>query len=471
MIIVPAKKVAMRICSKYLFCRISVLIVILLSANFSFAGSKVIPPASGVYHAAFPYFGPLEDRVSISTVTRFKVLVGKPIAWAYFSNNWFRGIKFSAAAVRAIHRTGAVPFVRLMPRSGFDLPDTVFALQKIIDGQFDPDFARWALDAKRVGIPIMVEFAGEPNGDWFPWSGSQNGGGETTGYGDASLADGPERYRDAYRHIIDVFRGQGADNITWVFHLNSGSSPIASWNHMAAYYPGDDYIDWIGESAYGAQMHGDAWELLTDVLDRSYQELSQISTAKPLAIFEYGVIDDGIPGHKASWIKEGLDSIRAGRYPRIKGVSYWHSKFRNDDGTISNMRLDSSPDVRQTYRSEVSDPFFISTVQYSEVVPALAEANNAPPTTFTLEQNYPNPFNPTTAIEYSLPVDADVTLKVYNTLGQVVATLIDDETESAGYQQIVFDATDLPSGVYFYSIVAQSENKLLTDVKRMLLVK
>jgi hypothetical protein len=57
----------------------------------------------------------------------------------------------------------------------------------------------WAQDAKRVGIPIMVKFGTEVNGNWFPWSSILNGGGKTNGYGDPNYPNGPERFRDAYR--------------------------------------------------------------------------------------------------------------------------------------------------------------------------------------------------------------------------------------------------------------------------------
>jgi hypothetical protein len=77
------------------------------------------------------------------------------------------------------------------------------------------------------------------------------------------------------------------------------------------------------------------------------------------------------------------------------------------------------------------------------------------PIDFALEQNYPNPFNPTTNITYAIPSDGRVTLKVYNSIGQEVATLVDDNLTTGRYVA-TWDAKGLASGVYFYRMQAGS---------------
>ncbi|MBI1804698.1 MAG: carboxypeptidase regulatory-like domain-containing protein [Ignavibacteriae bacterium] len=89
------------------------------------------------------------------------------------------------------------------------------------------------------------------------------------------------------------------------------------------------------------------------------------------------------------------------------------------------------------------------------------------PIAYALEQNYPNPFNPTTSISFSLPMATNVTLKLYNLIGQEVATLIDGKEYEAGQHTVRFDATKLTSGIYFYRLQAGS----FVSVRKMILMK
>jgi len=89
-----------------------------------------------------------------------------------------------------------------------------------------------------------------------------------------------------------------------------------------------------------------------------------------------------------------------------------------------------------------------------------------PPTSFALAQNYPNPFNPVTQIEYELPRESHVSLKIYSIFGQVIAILING-TQEAGYKSVKWNAVGVASGVYFYRLQAGS----YSEVKKLVLMK
>ncbi|MCK9280523.1 MAG: T9SS type A sorting domain-containing protein [Melioribacteraceae bacterium] len=98
----------------------------------------------------------------------------------------------------------------------------------------------------------------------------------------------------------------------------------------------------------------------------------------------------------------------------------------------------------------------------------ITEVNYENPITYeyTLKQNYPNPFNPTTEIMFTLPRSGHVSLKVYDLLGREVVTLVNKEL-SGGSHKIIFDASNLSSGIYFYRL----QNGNYSQTKKMILVK
>ena len=92
--------------------------------------------------------------------------------------------------------------------------------------------------------------------------------------------------------------------------------------------------------------------------------------------------------------------------------------------------------------------------------------NNDLPNSYSLNQNYPNPFNPSTTISYSIPAASFVTIKVYDALGNEVVRLVNEEKPEGSYE-IMFDAANLPSGIYFYRLQAG----LFVETKKMVLMK
>ncbi|HPI36460.1 MAG TPA: T9SS type A sorting domain-containing protein, partial [Ignavibacteriaceae bacterium] len=101
-----------------------------------------------------------------------------------------------------------------------------------------------------------------------------------------------------------------------------------------------------------------------------------------------------------------------------------------------------------------------------DVVTDVRDLNSGIPAVYALGQNYPNPFNPATSIQFSIPQDGLVTMKIYNTLGQEVTTLV-NEYINAGNHVVNFNAAGLTSGIYFYTITSND----FISTKKMLLLK
>ena len=110
--------------------------------------------------------------------------------------------------------------------------------------------------------------------------------------------------------------------------------------------------------------------------------------------------------------------------------------------------------------------FYYSVIKYSQSTPTGVEQISEIPETFVLEQNYPNPFNLSTTISFSIPAAGFTSLKVYDVLGNEVATLVKEE-KPAGNYEIHFRASSLSSGTYFYKIQAGS----FSQSKKMILIK
>ena len=125
-------------------------------------------------------------------------------------------------------------------------------------------------------------------------------------------------------------------------------------------------------------------------------------------------------------------------------------------------------------RFEIADGLVLDPTNLSNpaVVAGVLELQSTP-REFALRQNFPNPFNPDTTIKYDLAESADVTLQIYNVLGQVVRTLVGSEAQNAGRYQIRWNGMDdrgvpVSSGVYFYQISAEGK---FHDVRKLMLLK
>jgi photosystem II stability/assembly factor-like uncharacterized protein len=144
----------------------------------------------------------------------------------------------------------------------------------------------------------------------------------------------------------------------------------------------------------------------------------------------------------------------------------WESVgFVNGKGTsakTSEYSFTDVPEVAASYSYRLKQIDFDGAFDYSGIV----EVNMTAPQSFALSQNYPNPFNPSTTINYSIPMTSKVSLKIFDMLGREVASLV-NETKQAGNYEVVFNASKISSGVYFYKLQAGS----FTETKKLTLMK
>ncbi|MBA3961232.1 MAG: beta-mannanase [Chthoniobacterales bacterium] len=310
----------------------------------------------GKYTGAYIDFGDAEDEVTLETIEDFEAMVGKHQAIIASSSYWGEQT-FPTQNLEMIARHGSLPLVFWSPWDRPYLqnhgPDR-FSLLEINKGTWDSYIDRWADAARAFGQPMMVSFANEMNGDWFPWSGVLYGGKEKV-EGRPNEYKGPETFKAAYRHVVDRVRARGANNVQWLFHTNNYAEPNEGWNYPASYYPGAQYVDWLGLSIYGQQVGGENWSPIEPLLTWPYEQMAAVDPTKPMMVAEWGVGEFPGPGNKAAFIREGLDLLRA-KYPRIKAAVFWHERWQNDDNTYSNLRVNSSVEALEAYRAGVANP-------------------------------------------------------------------------------------------------------------------
>jgi beta-mannanase len=334
----------------------------------------VVPPPKGAYTGAYMDFGDDEDDVSLETIEDFEQMVGKHQAIIASSSYWGEQ-SFPTANLNLIWRHGSLPLVFWSP---WDRPyeqnrgPDKFSLKNILAGQWDAYIDKWGDAARAFGHPMIVAFGVEMNGDWFPWSGTYYG---ADGWDEENDNwQGPEVFRAAFRYVVTRVRARGARNVQWMFHTNNYSYPMDTWNFAPAYYPGSDYVDWLGLSVYGQQFKDEPNPDIPSLVDWPYKELAGLDPEKPIMIAEWATGDfpfspDEHGMFKPQWLKQALDLFPT-RYPRIKAAVYWHERWQNLDQSYSNLRVNSSVEALKAFREGISSPNWIGDLSLRPKDPA-----------------------------------------------------------------------------------------------------
>ncbi len=170
------------------------------------------------------------------------------------------------------------------------------------------------------------------NGDWYAWGG-------------AATAKAPPGTSKSWQRMHRIFGEEGADNVSWVWSPNWNSRPDATWNQIQTYYPGDDYVDWVGVSGYACSTQPPG-----QMFDNFYDEYG---SRKPIMISEVGVVDHG-GRTKADWIASFAAWVKT--KPAVGAVVWFDTDTH--PGSTEKWRIDSDKQALAAYKAMADDPVF-----------------------------------------------------------------------------------------------------------------
>lgn len=332
------------------FLAIAALVFGIATVFDSPASASAAPIKLGVYVASQGEVGAPEDARVLDS---YAEMVGrKPDIVMDYSN--ITDPLLTKTEVSNLQQRGETPMVTWqLYKSGWSGP--TISLEEIAAGRYDSYLRNAAALAKSMPFnEILIRFAHEMNGSWYGWSGN------------------PQAYVAAWRHVVTIFREEGATNVKWVWspNVNYGSYPFA------AYFPGDSWVDYVGLDGYNwgtAGIGANRWQSLSQVFSSSYKELTQLST-KPVMITETSSSEAG--GSKADWIREGFLRAIPNEFPRVQAV-IWFDRNQEED-----WRINSSAASLAAYREVVASTLYGGTVSPPASAPegpAIEELEVAPP--------------------------------------------------------------------------------------------
>lgn len=285
-------------------------------------------PAYGTYLGIYSEQDPKVGNLFTKTESEY----GKKHAIYLAYAHWGQG--FPATYAKRAKDAGGALQIAWEPDDGLD---------PVADGAY---LRKWAQEAKAAGIPIFLRFAGEMNGAWVKWHGN------------------PAQYIAKFRMLHDVFAAE-APNVAMVW--SPGDVPA---NDIDPYYPGDDYVDWVGVSLYiEPYENGDPSlpsMLATSNVERLTRLYNTYSDRKPLMLSETGVphYQHAAGEDFTEWSKLNLQrlyEIMPYKYPRLKAITYFNVN-QGMNNAQNDYSLSSSSDIQNYYTKLIANPYLLSKV-------------------------------------------------------------------------------------------------------------
>jgi len=277
----------------------------------------------GVYDGGFPNTFAGLEKLESQLQFRFPI-ISLYVAWGDKPTE-----QFPTRMVETIDRMGSVPMLTWEPwvidfdeRLRTNLPRAsereYASLAAVARGQYDFYIVPFARAAAAYRKPLFLRFAHEMNDPYrYPW-GPQNG-------------NRPEDFIAAWKHVHLVFQKMGADNVLWVW------SPHISMPWFEYYYPGPEFVDWIGIGVlnYGNVATWSRWWSFHQIVEKAYPTLLKLN--KPIMVSEFGTVTRG--GNAYEWYRQAFYHLDHTYSRGIRAVIFFNQE---DDTTMSTLALDWS---------------------------------------------------------------------------------------------------------------------------------
>jgi beta-mannanase len=298
----------------------------------------------GLYTAQSPFSWSEYDQVSTQVGTATNMV------------GFFQGFDqdFNASAIQRSWANGRLPMMTwesVPAATGNDQPYVPgYTNADILDGKFDAYLTKYAKAVTANGMPLVLRFDHEMNGQWYSWSESnaqQNAAGS---------------YREVWQHVWNIFQANGANQYTiWNWSPtridNLGNPKYQTVDYMANYWPGEQYVDWVGMSGY--YRKASEQPTFQNTFGATLAQIRQIAPGKPIILNEIGATETGgtaSDSQKSKWINSLFDALADPANDDIRGFAYFSEVATTIvDGarTTNDWRLNSRADSLETFSKAI----------------------------------------------------------------------------------------------------------------------
>ena len=236
----------------------------------------------------------------------------------------------NTSQLNAIERRGSIPEITWEPwdaSKGLYKSQPRYRLINIIDGKFDSYIRAWAKSLAAWKHPVLLRFAQEMDGNWFPWDDYANG-------------NHPGQFVQAWRHVHDIFEQAGATNVKWVW------SP--AFARSTAQFPGTAYVNLMATTCQngGRPLFARGWQTFAQGCGKAIDRLHALEPGLPIQLAETATTEQG--GSKAQWIRDMWAYLAA--RPYVTSM-IWFDLVKE-----ANWRIDSSPSAERAFAAGARSP-------------------------------------------------------------------------------------------------------------------